>query len=157
MWSGEVWTCLTVQLCWGYCDSPPQRSDRRGLLRREQNVCFTWTPCFTWRAMKCPKTEICACYSLSTSTMPVWQACHRSHASWALYISGVFPERIIGLRAIRRKEGGKDGRLGLQHSQYEVTWVINGSLTPKTATIFSPYSSTWTLRLQNSQISAKFE
>lgn len=133
MRSGEVWTCLTVQLCWGILWlSSSERSDRKGLLRGEQTVCFAW------RAMKCPNREICACYPLSTSTMPLFDKHVKDlDASWALYISGVFPERIIGLRAIRRKEGGKKGRLGLQHSQYEVTWVINGSLTPKTATIFS--------------------
>lgn len=133
MRSGEVWTCLTVQLCRGILWlSSSERSDRRGLLRGEQTVCFAW------RAMKSPNREICAWYPLSTSTMPLFDKHVKDlDASWALYISGVFPERIMGLRAVRRKEGGKEGRLGLQHWHYEVRWVTNGSLTPKTTTIFS--------------------
>lgn len=133
MRSGEVWTCLTVQHCWGMLWlSSSERSDRRGLLRGEQTVGFAW------RAMKCLNREIRACYPLSTSTMLLFDKHVKDlDALWALYISWVFPERIIGLRAIRRKGGGKEGRLGLQHSRYEMTWVTNGSLTPKTATVFT--------------------
>ncbi len=133
MRSGEVWTCLTVQLCRGILWlSSSERSDRRGLLRGEQTVCFAW------RAMKSPTEK-----SVPGILYPPPQ-CHYLTSmskilmlSWALYISGVFPERIMGLRAVRRKEGGKEGKIRTSALTLWSEVGDNGSLTPKTATIFS--------------------